>query len=126
MELANAKTREQVRVAQKQNLRIARFLNRIVFCLFAEDTGLLPAHLFSEVTKAGIDDPRFFAERLEELFRVMAKGGSFGTHKIRHFNGHLFEEATVFELTPEEIRHAGGGGRSGLAVHRAQHHGHAL
>src|SRR5207247_10970702 len=24
-------------------------------------------------------------------------------HKIRHFNGHLFEEATVFELTEEEI-----------------------
>jgi hypothetical protein len=104
VELANAKTREQVRVAQKRNLRIARFLNRIVFCLFAEDTGLLPAHVFSEVTKTGIDDPHFFAERLEELFRVMAKGGAFGTHKIRHFNGHLFEEATVFELTPEEIR----------------------
>jgi hypothetical protein len=60
--------------------------------------------VFSEVTKTGIDDPHFFAERLEELFRVMAKGGAFGTHKIRHFNGHLFEEATVFELTPEEIR----------------------
>jgi len=41
---------------------------------------------------------------LEALFRVMAKGGSFGSHRIRHFNGHLFEEATVFELTPEEIR----------------------
>ena len=104
VELANARTREQVRVAQKQNLRIARFLNRIVFCLFAEDTGLLPPRLFSEVTKAGIEDPWFFAEKLEELFRVMAKGGSFGLHKIRHFNGHLFEEATVFELTPEEIR----------------------
>ena len=35
----------------------------------------------------------------------MAKGGAFGTHKIRHFNGHLFEGATVFELTtPSEIR----------------------
>src|SRR5438045_3027623 len=33
----------------------------------------------------------------------MAKGGSFRPHKIRHFNGHLFEEATVFELTEEEI-----------------------
>jgi hypothetical protein len=104
VELANAKTREQVRVAQKQNLRIARFLNRIVFCLFAEDTGLLPTRLFSEVTKAGIEDPHFFAERLEELFRVMGKGGPFGVHKIRYFNGHLFEEATVFELIPEEIR----------------------
>ena len=34
----------------------------------------------------------------------MAKGGSFGQHKIRHFNGHLFEDSTVFELNEEEIR----------------------
>jgi hypothetical protein len=104
VELTDAKTRKQVHVAQKKNLRIARFLNRIVFCLFAEDTGLLPPAIFSEITKTGLDDPRFFAERLEELFRVMARGGSFGTHKIRRFNGHLFEEATVFELSPDEIR----------------------
>jgi hypothetical protein len=41
---------------------------------------------------------------LEELFRVMATGGSFGQHKIRHFNGHLFEDATVFELNEDELR----------------------
>jgi type II restriction/modification system DNA methylase subunit YeeA len=104
VELADARTRAQVTVAQKKNLRIARFLNRIVFCLFAEDTGLLPPHIFTDVTKAGLDDPRFFAERLEELFRVMARGGSFGSQKVRHFNGHLFEESTVFELTEDEIR----------------------
>ena len=104
VELADARTRAEVTVAQKKNLRIARFLNRIVFCLFAEDTGLLPGRVFSEVAKAGLEDPHFFAERLEALFRVMATGGSFGVHKIRHFNGHLFEDVTVFELTEEEIR----------------------
>jgi hypothetical protein len=104
VELADAKTRRETSVAQRKNLRIARFLNRIVFCLFAEDTGLLPSHIFTEITKACLDDPHFFAERLEELFRAMAKGGSFGSHRIRHFNGHLFEEATVFELTEAEIR----------------------
>jgi hypothetical protein len=46
---------------------------------------------------------RGIAEVLEELFRIMANGGTFGAHKIRHFNGHLFEEATVFELTEDEI-----------------------
>lgn len=104
VELSDAKTRKELVVAQKKNLRIARFLNRIVFCLFAEDTGLLPSKIFTEITKTGIEDPHFFAERMEELFRVMAKGGSFGSHKIRYFNGHLFEEGTVFELTEEEIR----------------------
>src|SRR5690606_31724865 len=38
------------------------------------------------------------------LFAVMATGGTFGKDKIRHFNGHLFEEATVFELTDRELR----------------------
>ncbi len=104
IEFANARTRAEVKVAQKKKLRIARFLNRIVFCLFAEDIGLLPAGIFNEVAKAGLNDPAFFAERLEALFRVMAKGGSFGTHRIRHFNGHLFEDTTVFELTEDEIR----------------------
>ena len=40
-ELADAGTRAEVTVAQRKNLRIARFLNRLVFCFFAEDTGLL-------------------------------------------------------------------------------------
>ncbi len=87
VELADARTRAQVTVAQKKNLRIARFLNRIVFCLFAEDTGLLPPHIFTDITKAGLDDPHFFAERMEELFRTMATGGLFGSYKIRDFNG---------------------------------------
>ena len=34
----------------------------------------------------------------------MAKGGRFGTQKIRHFNGHLFEDATVFDLEAGEIK----------------------
>lgn len=42
VELADAKSRRAVNVGQRKNLRIARFVNRLVFCLFAEDTGLLP------------------------------------------------------------------------------------
>jgi type II restriction/modification system DNA methylase subunit YeeA len=103
-ELADAKTRAEMNFAQRKNLRIARFLNRIVFCFFAEDTGLLPKNLFSEVLKTGLDDPRHLAETLENLFAVMAKGGTFGKDRIRHFNGHLFEESTVFELTEDELR----------------------
>jgi type II restriction/modification system DNA methylase subunit YeeA len=103
-EIADATTRKQVNFAQRKNLRIARFLNRIVFCFFAEDSGLLPPLLFSEIAKTALDDPRQFAAALEELFRVMAKGGMYGHHKIRYFNGHLFEEATVFELNEAELK----------------------
>ena len=97
------RSRRELAVAQRKNLRIARFLNRIVFCFFAEDTGLLPKNVVTEIFKTGVDDPAHFAEVLEDLFRKMARGGTFGSHKIRHFNGHLFEEASVFELTEDEI-----------------------
>ncbi|HEV2096479.1 MAG TPA: type IIL restriction-modification enzyme MmeI, partial [Chthoniobacterales bacterium] len=103
VELIDAKSRREHSVAQRKNLRIARFLNRIVFCFFAEDTGLLPKDVVTGIFKTGADDPSHFAETLEDLFRTMTKGGRFGAHKIRHFNGHLFEDATVFELTEEEI-----------------------
>lgn len=103
-ELSDARTRAEMNVAQRKNLRIARFLNRVVFCFFAEDTGLLPKNLFSEIARTGLEDPGHFAETLESLFGVMATGGSFGKDRIRHFNGHLFEESTVFELTEEELR----------------------
>src|SRR3989440_7630948 len=103
-ELADARTRAEMSFSQRKNLRIARFLNRIVFCFFAEDTGLLPKKLFSDLLKSGLADLHHFAETLEKLFKVMAKGGTFGKDKIRHFNGHLFEESTVFELTEDELK----------------------
>ncbi|MEY2479338.1 MAG: hypothetical protein QOI04_265 [Verrucomicrobiota bacterium] len=103
VELIDARSRRELAVAQRKNLRIARFLNRIVFCFFAEDTGLLPKNVVTDIFKHGVDDPSHFAEVLEQLFQTMANGGTFGPHKIRHFNGHLFEDATVFELTEDEI-----------------------
>jgi hypothetical protein len=101
-ELADAGTRAEVTVAQRKNLRIARFLNRLIFCFFAEDTGLLPKNLFSDIAKLALEDPHQFSVALESLFRTMARGGMFGHHKIRHFNGHLFEDSTVFDLSDEE------------------------
>ena len=54
VELGDAKSRAEMTFAQRKNLRIARFLNRILFFFFAEDTGLLPKKLFSEVLKTGV------------------------------------------------------------------------
>lgn len=103
VELEDTVSRRQHSVAQKKNLRIARFLNRIVFCFFAEDTGLLPKNSVTDIFRAGVNDPPHLAEVLEDFFKKMATGGNFGPHRIRYFNGHLFEDATVFELTEDEI-----------------------
>ena len=89
-ELADALTRAEVNVAQRKSLRIARFLNRLIFCFFAEDTALLPRKLFSELARTALDDPHHLSQALELLFRAMATGGLFGAHKICRFNGHLF------------------------------------
>ena len=104
VELRDARTRQEHRVGYRKNLRVAQFLNRITFCLFAEDVGLLPKGLFGEITAAGLEDgPSAFSEGIEDLFRAMSDGGRYGPHRIRHFNGDLFKEATVFELTADEI-----------------------
>jgi REP element-mobilizing transposase RayT len=81
----------------------ARFLDRVVFCLFAEDVGLLPDKVFSELVEKTKDDPARFARYTAELFRAMATGGEFQYKTIDHFNGGLFADPVVLDLTADEI-----------------------
>ncbi len=83
--------------------RVAHFLDRIVFCLFAEDIGLLPDMVFSRIVEKSVDDPPRFAKLVGQLFEAMAHGGDFGMETIRHFNGSLFDDRSVLDLTREEI-----------------------
>lgn len=82
----------------------AHFLNRIIFCLFAEDIGLLPDSLFSRLAEKSAHDPARFSQLLGQLFAAMANGGDFGLETIAHFNGGLFHDARVLDLTADEIR----------------------
>ena len=81
----------------------AHFLNRLVFCLFSEDIGLLPDQIFSKILDKCAGDGAHFSKMLSQLFEVMAKGGDFGFDTIRHFNGSLFDNAKVMELTNDEL-----------------------
>jgi type II restriction/modification system DNA methylase subunit YeeA len=82
---------------------VAHFLVRVVFCLFAEDVGLLERGLFTRlVTRTG-SDPKKFVRHVGELFSVMSTGGDFLLEPIRHFNGSLFDAGAVLELTAKEI-----------------------
>jgi type II restriction/modification system DNA methylase subunit YeeA len=82
---------------------VARFLDRVIFCLFAEDVGLLPENLFSQAVEKSNRDPKRFARLLGQLFDAMTHGGDFDLETIRHFNGDLFSGAEVLELTEGEI-----------------------
>lgn len=84
--------------------RVARFLDRLVFCLFAEDVGLLPNRLFTKVIENTAPHPDQFKAVVGGLFAAMASGGHFGSERIAHFNGDLFEDAEVLDLTSAELR----------------------
>jgi type II restriction/modification system DNA methylase subunit YeeA len=83
--------------------KVARFLDRIVFCLFAQDVGLLPAGLFKQLVENAYLQPTVFAKRIGDLFRVMSTGGDFGVHAIKYFNGDLFADTDVLDLTDEDL-----------------------
>jgi hypothetical protein len=83
---------------------VARFLDRIVFCLFAEDVGLLPERLFTKVVENTQPHPDQFREVIGRLFAAMARGGHFGAERIAYFNGDLFDDSEVLDVTADEMR----------------------
>ena len=69
----------------------ARFLVKLVFCLFCEDVGLLPRGIFSDIVVATKNSPKEFTRHLRDLFGAMAVGGRIVWGKpIYHFDGGLF------------------------------------
>jgi len=78
--------------------QVAHFIIRLLFCLFAEDVGLLPAGLFTRLVQQTQQRPAAFAGQLRALFQAMTGGGWFGVDEISHFDGRLFDDAAVIEL----------------------------
>jgi len=87
-----------LRIQEDDPQRIAHFLIRLLFCLFAEDIDLLPKNLFARLVTNTRRYPRAFGTQLHQLFQAMATGGWFGADQIRHFNGDLFNDDQVLPL----------------------------
>ena len=85
------------------SLDVARFLNRLVFCFFAQDVGLLPGQMITELCENFHDNPAEFDQGLQELFRRMNDGGRFGVQTIRQFNGDLFTDPDTVLMTTGEL-----------------------
>jgi type II restriction/modification system DNA methylase subunit YeeA len=81
----------------------AHFLIRLLFCLFAEDIGLLPEDLFTRLVERTQGKSSAFAHQLSNLFGAMTDGGWFGAEEIEHFDGGLFEDDRVLELSSEGL-----------------------
>ncbi len=82
---------------------VAHFVNRLVFCMFAEDVGLLPNDLFTRMLKQARRKPDDFSALAGDLFRAMASGGRVGFEEVDKFNGGLFDDDAVLSLEKSEI-----------------------
>ncbi|AGH49282.1 hypothetical protein G432_07785 [Sphingomonas sp. MM-1] len=85
--------------------KVAHFLMRCLFTMFSEDVGLLERGCFTQLLEESTATPASFAPLLEDLWRVMDKGGfSPVLHRpVRHFNGKLFADASAIPLQREDI-----------------------
>ena len=83
--------------------RLARYLNRIVFCLYAEDAGLLPDNVLADILNANRQRPDLSNRAIANLFEQMAGSGLFGPHEIAHFNGDLFRDDPFRPDEPVEL-----------------------
>jgi type II restriction/modification system DNA methylase subunit YeeA len=82
---------------------VAHFINRLVFCMFAEDVDLLPGRLFANTLRHAFHNPAEFQEVCAQLFAAMKDGGRIGLDKIDWFNGGLFDDDTVLALNRSDI-----------------------
>ncbi|QPH54934.1 class I SAM-dependent DNA methyltransferase [Pontivivens ytuae] len=81
---------------------VAHFVNRLVFCMFAEDVRLLPEKMFEKMVFAS--DPGTFEENCRTLFAAMAhRGGRVGFTPIPWFNGGLFDDDAALPVDAGDI-----------------------
>ena len=83
---------------------VAHFVNRLVFCMFADDVGLLPGHMFTRMLEQAQRTPAQFTELAYDLFGMMATGGRVGFETVEWFNGGLFDDAPALPLEQSDIK----------------------
>ena len=108
--------------------RAAHFLVQLLFCLFAEDVGLLPKRAVHRPARALAYANRSDSRRgSTALLAAMRDGGDFGVERARPLQRRAVRrDRRVEPLTADELTHAGGGGRARLGQRRAGHLRHPL
>ena len=82
---------------------VAHFVNRLVFCMFAEDVGLLPDQMFRRMLDQARLRPERFAGMARSLFAAMKDGGAVGFEEVAWFNGGLFDDDTALPLDRPQV-----------------------
>ena len=84
--------------------QVAHFLVQCLFCMFAEDEGLLPEKIFTGLLASAKSDVAKAANRIATLFKAMQETqGVYGNDDIEWFNGGLFRQIAVPALTVSDL-----------------------
>jgi type II restriction/modification system DNA methylase subunit YeeA len=84
--------------------RVAHFMTKLIFCLFAEDIRALPDKVFTRAIESAERHPEKFAGKMKTLFAAMQRGGEYGYIDIPWFNGGLFDDDDALPLDREAVR----------------------
>ena len=82
---------------------VAHFVNRLVFCMFAEDAGLLPNDMFTKMLEQSRRSPGEFEDMARSLFAAMCSGGRVGFEAVPWFDGGLFDDNATLPMDREQI-----------------------
>jgi len=83
---------------------VAHFVNRLIFCMFAEDVSLLPNRMFTRMLEHSRGTPDDFANHAQTLFAAMKSGGAVGFERVEWFNGGLFDDDAALPLERADIK----------------------
>jgi hypothetical protein len=98
-----AKLAQRLRERGRPFETVAHFINRLVFCMFAEDVDLLPNKMFKRMLEHTIASPEEFETMASDLFRAMKAGGRVGFEHVAWFNGGLFNDDAALPLEKDDI-----------------------
>ena len=86
---------------------VSGFLMRVLFTMFAEDTGvLLPKDSFKTLLRGQLDHPQHLHHQLSALWGAMDRGEfapALGI-PVKRFNGYLFKDTAAIPLELDELK----------------------
>jgi hypothetical protein len=83
--------------------QVAKFLTRMIFCMFASDVGLLPPNVVSQLIDSFRNNSIQLRDKFSELFRAMSHGGTFGAWNIPYFDGGLFGDDEALSISSQFV-----------------------
>ena len=95
---------QRLRDAGYESHRVAHFVNKLIFSMFAEDIGILPGQLFSRLVESVQQRPDKLSDKLQQLFTAMKSGGDFGVDEVPWFNGGLFDDQDALPLDADSVK----------------------